>query len=87
MNSILDKLSSPLVWEEFYQYKIERRQLNRNEEKELHSFISEQRYLNITDVLCFSYPEKKLISKIDSKKKRTVYSYTRDETLVLKLLA
>ena len=87
MNSILDKLSSPLVWEEFYQYKIERRQLNKSDEKELHSFISEQRYLNITDDLCFSYPEKKLISKIDSKKKRTVYSYTRDETWVLKMLA
>ncbi|MBP5279493.1 MAG: hypothetical protein J6Z03_03335, partial [Erysipelotrichaceae bacterium] len=37
--------------------------------------------------LHFSYPEKRLISKIDSRKKRAVYTYTKDETWVLKLLA
>ena len=87
MNSILDKLSSPQIWEEFYQYKTERRQLNKTETKQLQSFIAEQRYLDITKDLHFSYPEKKLLSKIDSKKKRTVYSYSKDETWVLKLLA
>jgi len=75
------------MWEEFYRYKIERRQLNKNEQKQLYSFIAEQRYLTIAKDLCFSYPKKKLISKIDSKKKRTVYSYSTDETWVLKLLA
>lgn len=87
MKDILNQLSSSQVWEEFYQYKIERRQLNKSETEQLRSFIAEQRYLNITKDLHFSYPIKKQLSKIDSKKKRTVYSYTKDETWVLKLLA
>ncbi len=87
MKDILAQLSSSLVWEEFYQYKIERRQLNKKEIEELRSFINEKRYLEICRDLHFSYPLKKQIAKIDSKKKRTVYSYTEDETWVLKLLA
>ncbi len=87
MKVILAQLSSSLVWEEFYQYKIERRQLNKREIEELRSFINEKRYLEICKDLHFSYPLKKQIAKIDSKKKRTVYSYTKDETWVLKLLA
>ena len=87
MKDILAQLSSSLVWEEFYQYKIERRQLNKKEIEELRSFINEKRYLEICRDLHFSYPVKKQIAKIDSKKKRTVYSYTKDETWVLKLLA
>ena len=87
MKDILAQLSSSLVWEDFYQYKIERRQLNKKEIEELRSFINEKRYLEICRDLHFSYPVKKQIAKIDSKKKRTVYSYTKDETWVLKLLA
>ena len=87
MKSILDQLTSSKTWEEFYQYKIERRQLNKSEINQLRSFIAEKRYLDICKDLHFSYPEKKLISKIDSGKKRIVYSYSKDETWVLKLLA
>ncbi len=87
MKDILKQLSSSSIWEEFYQYKVEKRQLNKVETKELRLFIDEKRYLEICKDLHFSYPVKKQIAKIDSKKKRTVYSYTRDETWVLKLLA
>jgi len=38
MKDILAQLSSSLVWEDFYQYKIERRQLNKKEIEELRSF-------------------------------------------------
>ena len=87
MKDILKQLSSPLKWEEFYQYKIDRRQLSKSETTQLALFIEEKRYLDICKDLHFSYPEKRLISKIDSRKKRTVYTYSKDETWVLKLLA
>ncbi|MBO7677388.1 MAG: hypothetical protein J6S49_07740 [Erysipelotrichaceae bacterium] len=87
MKDILKQLSSPSMWEEFYQYKIDRRQLSKSETTQLALFIEEKRYLDICKDLHFSYPEKRLISKIDSRKKRTVYTYSKDETWVLKLLA
>lgn len=87
MKDILEQLSSSLAWEEFYQYKVEKRQLNKSETLQLRSFIDEKRYLDICKDLHFSYPLKKQIAKIDSRKKRIVYSYTKDETWVLKLLA
>ena len=87
MKDILKQLSSPSKWEEFYQYKIDRRQLSKSETTQLALFIEEKRYLDICKDLHFSYPEKRLISKIDSRKKRTVYTYSKDETWVLKLLA
>ena len=87
MTSILDLLSSDKTWKEFCEYKSERRQLNKTETEQLDLFVAEKRYLDITKDLSFSYPQKKIISKMDSSKKRTVYSYRDDETWVLKLLA
>ena len=78
MKDILEQLSSSLAWEEFYQYKVEKRQLNKSETLQLRSFIDEKRYLDICKDLHFSYPLKKQIAKIDSRKKRIVYSYTKD---------
>ncbi|MBO4919637.1 MAG: group II intron reverse transcriptase domain-containing protein [Erysipelotrichaceae bacterium] len=87
METLLNQLSSKDVWLQFQRYKTERNQLNRKELKQLGSFIQEERYLGITGDLSFSYPVKKQITKLGSAKKRTVYSYSEDETWVLKLLA
>ncbi|MBQ6492402.1 MAG: hypothetical protein IJI92_00835 [Erysipelotrichaceae bacterium] len=87
MKSILDSLSSAEAWQEFRLHKKEKRQLSRKQSDELDLFIEQKRYLKITSTFEFSYPEKKIISKMGSDKKRIVYSYSKDETWVLKLLA
>ena len=87
MDSVLDKLSSKQEWREFLEYKKEKAQLSKKEQKELESFIDEKRYASIAKSLKLGYPEKREISKLGSSKKRIVYSYAGDETFVLKLLA
>ena len=87
MDSILDKLSSKQEWRDFLEYKKEKAQLSKKEQKELESFIDEKRYASIAKDLKLGYPEKREISKLGSSKKRIVYSYAGDETFVLKLLA
>ena len=87
MKSLLDDLSKEEQWNDYFAEKIERNQLNRKEAKQLASFIEQKRYLPITDHFSFSYPEKKLISRSGSKKKRIIYAFSEDENQVLKLLA
>lgn len=84
--TLLDELSRKEVWNDFLTYKTERNQLQKRELKQLQAFIDGEKYLDITGTFSFDYPTKKLISKIDSQKKRTVYSYSTEETWVLKLL-
>ncbi|MBR2545853.1 MAG: hypothetical protein IKE93_06795 [Erysipelotrichaceae bacterium] len=81
--TLLDELKRKEVWNDFLSYKTEKNQLQKREIKQLQSFIDGEKYLDITS---FGYPVKKLISKIDSNKKRTVYTYSTEETWILKLL-
>lgn len=84
--SLLESLFREESWNEFFTYRRERDQLSRAEIKELTLFLQERRYEKYKDNLVFDYPEKKIITKIGSSKKRTVYSYSSDETWMLKLL-
>ena len=88
--SLLDKLSDPLVWKEYYWYKREHRHLTRSEDADLKKYIAEKEYLPVTEKVgsggCFSIPQKKLIRKMYTEKKRVVYTYPREENYVLKLL-
>ena len=85
--TLLDELSKKEVWLSFHAYKKERNQLTVREDRQLKVFIEQERYLKITAFFSFDYPVKKIISKMNSSKKRTVYCYSEDETWVLKLLA
>lgn len=62
-----------------------------NELKELSEFISERRYSEIVEAIIsgktFSLPTKHLVNKVSSQKKRTVYTYSKEESYVLKVLA
>ncbi len=80
-------LSRREVWQDFREYKTQRNRLSRKELAELDSFLREERYHGVTDTFHFSYPKKIELTKLNSSKKRTVYTYTEDETWVLKLLA
>lgn len=87
--SLLDRLSDPNAWESFYEYKtglISQKSFS----SELRSFIDEKRYLPVCDLMLsgkqFPLPRKSVISKMGKKKKRTVYIYPEECSIVLKLL-
>lgn len=84
--SLLDKLSQKETWLAYLSARTEHGQLTKKEIRELSSFIDAAEYLNVTETMCFGYPEKKYISKRSTDKKRIVYTYSFAETQVLKLL-
>ena len=88
--SILSELSDPASWDAYFQYKKENRHLTKSEETDLLQLITGREYLPVTErILCggsFSVPKKKMIRKMNTGKKRVVYTYPREENYVLKLL-
>ncbi len=87
MHSLLDILTDQNAWNDFRACKTERNQLSKAESEELDAFIAEKRYLAFQDNMHFSLPQKRMIAKRSSQKKRTVYCYSSDETWILKMLA
>lgn len=89
--SILAELKNEAVWREFAAYKREKAHLDQREQAELEAFIQAEAYLPLAEHILsggsFAYPEKKLVNKMGSEKKRVVYSFRREETLLLKLIA
>ena len=85
--SLLNELGKREVWNDFRNYRTTRNQLSLRESRQLDVLIEHEGYRKITDTLSFGYPVRKTITKLNSSKKRTVYSYSSEETWVLKLLA
>ena len=87
--SLLKKLSEPECWESFYRYKSS---LTGSTAfcRELRSFIDSRDYLPVCKAIengCpFPLPRRSVISKQDTQKKRTVYTYPEAENMVMKLL-
>lgn len=88
--SIIDKLYDHKFWISFYDEKAESGNWNDKEMEDLFSFIKEKEYVPVVDKIrngeSFLPPSKRIISKQYSTKKRTVYTYSREENYVLKLL-
>ena len=84
--SLLDSLADPAAWAAFREYRSLHSLMSQREFDELDAFIAERRYMPLAETLRFSLPEKRLINKSGSRRKRTVYLFPRDETWVLKLL-
>lgn len=84
--SLLDMLSDPCVWSDFYRYRTTHGNLSKKEHSSLDAFIAEKRYQPIARALEFSLPQKRSINKSGSHKKRVIYTFPEDETWVLKLL-
>jgi hypothetical protein len=82
--SLLDELKKEEVWEEFYASRTSGGRLTRSEAASLRAFIDEKRYLSTPEP---DVPDKLIISKAGSSKKRTVYCFPENETWMLKLLA
>ena len=87
--SLLDLLADAGIWADFLEYK---RSLccPGNLEKDLRSFLDRRGYLPVCERIRrgepFPLPQKTVLSKLGSAKKRTVYTYPPDENMVLKLL-
>jgi len=89
--SILKKLEEQDVWESFYEYKLQQGNISKKDASDLRNYIDRKEYL---PVLCrihsgegFSPPRKVLISKASTGKKRTVYTFCREENYILKLVS
>lgn len=87
--SLLDKLAQRSCWESFYEYKCS---LTGSTGfcRELRTFIDSESYIPVYRMIVsgetFPLPRKSVISKQDTQKKRTVYTYPDAENMVLKLL-
>ena len=87
--SLLEQLSRRECWERFYEYKTSLA-CPKAFARELRAFIDAGAYLPVCRRVeageSFPLPRKSVISKLDGKKKRTVYTYPEAENTVLKLL-
>lgn len=90
--NLLEKLKNKEEWYSFLNYKTEKGALFFDEEKTLREFIDKEQYKDKVDRLnnldyCFSLPQKLMINKMGSTKKRVVYSFSQEENFILKMIA
>ena len=87
--SLLERLSDPASWEAFYDYKASLA-CPTFFLRSLRAAIDEKAYLPVCEKIAhgerFALPEKAVISKLSSQKKRIVYTYPPAENTVMKLL-
>lgn len=90
-NSIIQQLSNQQVWEKFLAYRLQKGRLNWREFNRLDFFIESQQYSTIVNRLIsgeeLSIPQKRIINKMGTGKKRVVYTYLPEEMIVLKVIA
>ena len=88
---ILERILQKEEWKKFYSSKLEHGHLSKKEEIDLKMFIENGEYtetaLNILNGGTFSPAQKILLNKAKNGKKRTVYTYNREENYILKLMA
>lgn len=89
---IFSELNNEETWKQFYSQKMDKGYWTAKEEKEWETFIEQESYKDITIGLLegtfpMTIPEKRLVNKFGSNKKRIVYTYTEPENKVLKVLA
>lgn len=88
--SIIDKLDRYEIWVSFLEDKTFKKNMDKRQIEDLSSFIHNREYVEVTNIIknkeLFHPPFKKIISKQYSSKKRIVYSYSREENYLLKLL-
>lgn len=91
MSSIIEQLASQQVWEEFLAYRLKKGRFNWHAFDEADLFVEKEEYLPAARKIIgggqFAPPQKKLINKMGSDKKRVVYSYGSEEMSLLKALS
>lgn len=88
--SLLDRLTEPEVWVDFYEQKVDPDYCRVSDAVELFRYVRNKRYLAVAERIVsgegLSVPQKKRIAKAESSRKRIVYSLPEDETTFLKML-
>ena len=89
--SLLDQLAEQGVWEEFLAHRLKKGRLTWRTFDMADAFVAEERYLPVVERLLhgdgLSIPQKHLVNKMGSDKKRVVYSFDDDEMYVLKAMS
>ena len=87
---ILERISQKEEWDDFFKSKLELGHLSKKEAADLGTFIENGEYaelaLKILNGGTFSPAKKTLLNKAKNGKKRTVYTYNREENYILKLI-
>ena len=91
MDSIITTLGSEAAWEEFLAYRLRKGRLSWHDFDEADAFVENKGYLALAQQLdqgqSLGIPNKSIINKMGTGKKRVVYSFGHNEMLMLKLLA
>ena len=90
--SLLDELPKLERWNEFLEHRKSKSHLPQSVIEGFEEFISNNRYETLSIEISngsyeFTIPRKKQINKTKVGKKRDVYTYTNDETIVLKMVS
>ncbi len=91
MEGILGQLASQAVWEEFLAHRLMKGRFTWNLFQDADAFVAEEKYRSVVEAFLRGdapgIPECRLINKMGTSKKRTVYSFPPDDTRVLKLMS
>ena len=91
MGSIITQLGTQEAWEAFLAYRLQKGRFNWHDFDEADTYVAEAQYLPLAEKIArgerLGLPEKLLVNKMGSGKKRVVYRYDDDTMRMLKLLA
>lgn len=91
MESIISALSQQAVWEEFLAHRLLKGRFTWHEFDDADDFVASEKYLATVERLQrgegLGIPQRKLVNKMGSGRKRVVYSFAPEEMSVLKLIA
>lgn len=87
---IMEKLICHNVWLEYYEYKLAQGNLVKKEQEDLYKFVADREYMPVAQKCIeggqLSLPRKTFVNKSKVGRKRAVYSYSREENYILKLI-
>ena len=91
MSSILEELSGQGAWEEFLAYRLKKGRFNWRGFEQADAYVASRAYASIAGSLLSGegpgIPEKHLVNKMGTGRKRVVYSYPPESQRALKLIA
>ena len=91
MESIITQLNQQEVWEEFLAYRLMKGRLTWHEFEEADDFVADEGFKRMATTVAqggsLGVPEKKMVNKMGSGKKRVVYSFDPEAMALLKVMA
>ena len=91
MDSIIELLSRQDTWEEFLAYRLLKGRFNWHEFSQADSYVEREAYLPLARKIAggggLGVPQKKIVNKMGTGKKRIVYTFAPEEMTLLKLMA